>query len=86
MRKIEHKRRRANQTASSDGGFSLTRELEAERDRDLAKKLEEEKSKNKSLQNEIAMIQINLTRDMKAEHEFAMNQARADVQMQIDAH
>jgi hypothetical protein len=43
MRKIEHKRRRANQTVSSDGGFNLTRELEAEIDKELARRLEEEK-------------------------------------------
>jgi hypothetical protein len=85
MRKIEHKRRRANQTVSSDGGFNLTRELEAEIDKELARRLEEEKQKNKVLENELAMVQINLTRDMKAEHEMTMNQARTGMQQQIEA-
>ena len=86
MRKIEHKRRRANQSASSDGGFNLARELEAEIDKEMAKRLEEEKKRNKVLENELAMVHVNLTHDMKAEHESIVNRVRAEMQAQFDAH
>jgi hypothetical protein len=82
MMKIEHKRRRANQTVSSDAGFNLTRELEAEMDRELARKLEEEKRnlflqivKDEKLLKNSKWDKINYSNDLVCEDKILMSES-----------
>ncbi len=77
---IEHKRRKANQTVSSEGAVNLTQELSMEIDRERSTKYTEVVAQNKALQQEISQMKATFQNE-QAQH---ISQIRAEMQAELE--
>ena len=84
-RKIEHKRRKAEASLSSEG-FDLSRELSMEIDRDLAKKHRDMQAHCKNLENELAFLKTRTDTQVKNHVEAVQREAKAELQMLVAQH